>query len=506
MLSQRSSLLFSFFSCMLLSLASIQADDVLPRALNGLRSWQGAVFQHDMTTTIRLDTKRIADGTAVSGTFADQPISGSVQNSILSIAVPGAVAPGGPYTLTVTVGKDTAVLNDCYVGEVWLCVGQSNMMFPMTRLHSPTTYAPAANDSFPLIRQKTGKGWQAATSIAVIKNMAGTPYYFGRSLHQALNVPIGLVTAGQGGTSLWAWTPEDLHQTPELAPFKAVMVERSAQLKSAMDAKEKIAKQGFFKHFPGLTNGRYPYFPIRFGSLDYSDWLPKYASRGIVFWQGENDNGLNAHYEKLMTAMIKLWRSKSDREWPFIFIQLPSYRAGPNTNPLANDKYPGFAGQRDAQRRVAEKLDQVEMMVALDIYGEKPDIHPSNKEGYGTRLAQTVLGAVYGHDVPWRSPAYERAEFNGNTVTVHFKHSGAGLRSRTGDTSVRDVLLAGADRVFHPATATITGPTTITVTSDAVSNPVAVRYAWRQSPFVDIIGDGDLPASPFRSDDWELFP
>ena len=149
-------------------------------------------------------------------------------------------------------------------------------------------------------------------------------------------------------------------------------------------------------------------------------------------------------------------------------------------------------------------------MVSLDIYGIKNDIHPSNKQGFGTRLAQTALGMVYGQDIPWQSPEYDRISVEGNALTVHFRHTGTGIKSTFADSEtgkdVREFLLAGSDKVFHPATAVITSENTVVVTSDQVQEPQAVRYAWRKSPHVDLVGDGNLPVSPFRSDDWELWP
>jgi|GEM_PF-1584334 len=488
------------FLCCWLSSQVLFAE--LPHELRELQKWQGAILQRGLETPLRVKV-RVPDATPVTLRVADREVKGRVQQGHLESTLPAFEEYGGPYTLQVEAGRWSAELTDVYVGEVWLCVGQSNMMFPMGKMHSSQTWEPALGESFPLFRFSGSKGWIASDgSKGSLTKLAGTPYYFGRELHKALQVPIGLKVVGAGGTSLWQWTPESLHEEPELADLKAIMLERNEIALDAKAKKLKLPKTNAYPAAQGFSSYKYPYFPVKFGSMDYSGWIPNYPSRGIVFWQGENDVGLSANYEQLFGAMISLWREKADREWPFIFIQLPSYRGGAD----GDGKLKGIEGLRDAQRRVAANMDNTHMMVSLDIFGEKPDIHPSNKQGYGTRLAQTVLGMVYEKDVPWRSPEFTSVRYEDGTALLRFDHVGGGLRNLNGDESLREFQLAGKDQVFHPAEARITAPNEVTLSSDAVAQPVAVRYAWNQAPHTDLVGEGNLPVSPFRSDDWELFP
>jgi hypothetical protein len=145
------------------------------------------------------------------------------------------------------------------------------------------------------------------------------------------------------------------------------------------------------------------------------------------------------------------------------------------------------------------------MVVSYDMYGGSA-LHPWNKNEHGERLAQTVLGYHYKHDITWKFPLPVVYTPSGNAMRVRFDNSGQGLHARGGGAAIRGFVIAGSDQVFYPAEATVVGTNVVEVTSNSVASPVAVRYAWWENPVADLVGDGDLPASPFRSDDWELYP
>src|SRR5690606_14760153 len=135
---------------------------------------------------------------------------------------------------------------------------------------------------------------------------------------------------------------------------------------------------------------------------------------------------------------------------------------------------------------------------AIDI-GDVADIHPKNKQDVGKRLALAARHLVYGEAVVHSGPAFTGASFDGGAATLAFDVDGLAVR---GDGVLQGFRLAGADRVFHPASATIEDDRVV-VRSDAVQAPVAVRYAWQDAPVdANLVGASGLPASPFRSDDW----
>jgi len=117
----------------------------------------------------------------------------------------------------------------------------------------------------------------------------------------------------------------------------------------------------------------------------------------------------------------------------------------------------------------------------------------------GRRLALIALAKTYGENIPYSGPVYLSQKINGNKIELSFTHTNGGLSAK-GDT-LKGFTIAGADKLFHPATAVITGDK-ITVASTDVASPIAIRYAWANNPTCNLYNGAGLPASPFRTDDW----
>ena len=164
------------------------------------------------------------------------------------------------------------------------------------------------------------------------------------------------------------------------------------------------------------------------------------------------------------------------------------------TKPAESD----WAELREAQTMTMSKLPKTGEAVIIDI-GESGDIHPKNKQDVGKRLALWAESQIYGKDIVYSSPLYESMKVEQNKVRVSFKHAGSGLEAK-GEKLV-GFAIAGEDRTFVWADATIDGKTVV-VSSDKVSKPVAVRYAWADNPDCNLYNKEGLPASPFRTDDW----
>jgi sialate O-acetylesterase len=129
-------------------------------------------------------------------------------------------------------------------------------------------------------------------------------------------------------------------------------------------------------------------------------------------------------------------------------------------------------------------------------------IHPRNKKPVGDRLGLLALKTVYAQDITAESPLVESYSIEGNEVAITFQNTGTGLKSRDGDTLLKGFVIAGSDRVFHEAEAQIVGSNLLWVSSQSVSSPVSVRYGWAKNPDCNLYNSADLPASPFRLDDW----
>lgn len=223
--------------------------------------------------------------------------------------------------------------------------------------------------------------------------------------------------------------------------------------------------------------------------------LMPYAIRGAGWYQGESNATKAAQYRKLLPAMISGWR----RAWgigdfPFLIVQLPNHGS--------REMQPGDSGWaelREAQLRTLRVLPNTGLAVTIDV-GEADDVHPHDKMHVGHRLAAWALGTTYARPGEYSGPLYESMQVEGNSIRIRFTHT-AGKLTTTQGQPLRGFAIAGADSKFHWANATVDGNTVI-VSSPDVPAPVAVRYAWVDNPECNLVNSADLPASPFRTDDW----
>jgi len=221
---------------------------------------------------------------------------------------------------------------------------------------------------------------------------------------------------------------------------------------------------------------------------------------GVIWYQGESNAERAAQYRTLFPVMIRAWRAAwSDPKLPFLFVQLPNFDDKPAKAPLGES---AWADLREAQA-LALREPRTAMAVTLDI-GEAHDIHPREKQEVGRRLALAALKLVYGRDVIASGPTFAAAVRDGKAVKVRFMNVAGGLTTSDG-APPRGFLIAGADRVWKAADARIEGAAVI-VSNAEIAEPVAVRYGWGNDPGATLRNQADLPAAPFRSDDWSNVP
>jgi sialate O-acetylesterase len=224
--------------------------------------------------------------------------------------------------------------------------------------------------------------------------------------------------------------------------------------------------------------------------------LTPFAIRGALWYQGEANTGRAYEYRKSFPLMIQDWRTQwKQGDFPFYFVQLSSFdAAGGNST-----KGSAWAELREAQT-YALSLPNTGMAVTTDI-GDAKDIHPKNKQDVGKRLATIALEKTYRKMKVGSGPLYRSMKVSGPRIILSFTETGTGLTAKGGKLSGFEV--AGADKVFHPATAVIKG-STVVVFSTAVSNPVAVRYGWADNAgSINLINKEGFPGSPFRTDRWK---
>lgn len=418
--------------------------------------------------------------------------------------------------LVVNRGPLTVTFHDVVVGEVWLASGQSNMEW---RLQTSRGYAeekarpanPLVRHLFiehspadlPVTRVKSG-GWQSARADT-IGGFTGVGYFFAESISGKLNVPVGILHASWGGTPIESWLPEPVLRSSRAWPgFNAKwqaalkVFPKAYADQPGLEAAWQKAQEEFKASGKPVTMS-WPRPPMGPGSAygpgtlfnGMISPLAPYALRGALWYQGESNVGRPREYAELLPAMIKAWRAAwLQGDFPFLVVQLPNYS---DNGKAAGRAWAEFREAQEAVRHVPAGG------LAITIDNDEPDnLHPTNKRPVGERLALIAEANVYGLPVESSGPVFASVAHDGAGLRVQFTHA-AGLNARA--TPLTGFELAGADRVFHPATALIEGETVI-VSTPEVPAPVAVRYAWTNSPAASLYNGTGLPAAPFRTDDW----
>ncbi len=400
---------------------------------------------------------------------------------------------GGPHTLTIDDG-DPLVLDDILIGEVWLCSGQSNMEMPLRGFDSQpvngsleTAMLAGEHPEIRLFRvsravshepQEDCTGTWQVSSMRSASGFSAVGYHFGLCLARALGIPIGLIESDWGATRIEAWMSRE----------------------AARNVRHDILATDA-EHDPQNRTGALYNAMIR--------PLTPYTLRGFVWYQGESNKGCHADYARNMAAMVAEWRDAwgGGERMPFYYVQLapfdydiPMHRFRGERNPVL---LPLLV---EAQLRALELIPNADMAVNTDL-GDAREIHPPGKRIVGQRLALLALAGTYGlSGIDSRGPQFESVSFGEGRAVVTFRSEST---LHPVDDPLEGFEIAGSDRVFQPAEPRVLHrgydfSRQGEVRSDAVREPVAVRYAFR-----NVVGDvnltntAGLPAFPFRTDDWD---
>ena len=224
--------------------------------------------------------------------------------------------------------------------------------------------------------------------------------------------------------------------------------------------------------------------------------LAPFAIKGAIWYQGESNADRPYHYRHVLAAMIKNWRDTFGHgDFPFLIVEL-----APFIDEKRDSSGETWAVVRESQQWVAGELPKVDTVSITDV-GDEKDIHPQDKQPVGERLANAARVLAYGEQIVPAGPEFESISFNGNQAIVKFTNIGIGLVAKDGD--LKGFTVAGDDKKFHEAKAQIEGETVV-VTADDVTAPKAVRFGWANFPVVNLWNKDGFPASPFRTDDWEV--
>ena len=467
-------------------------------------------------------------GQEVSVSFAGQTVKGKANDKgRWEVTLKPLKTNAKPQKLVVSgSGGEKITVSNILVGEVWLCSGQSNMAFTVGSSYGGDLDALTAK--YPEIRmisvpqvgvqepQDNFKGQWEACEPGVTTSFSGVGYYFGKMLHQALGVPIGLIDNAWGGSAAEAWVRRDLLEKDpqykslmerwvglektfdfdaQMAAFKIKQTEWKAKVKEAKAAGKPAPRAP--RPPRNVLAGQHRPANLYNGVLHP---VIGYGMRGAIWYQGES-NAARAHeYRNLFPLMIQNWRDEwGQGDFPFYWVQLADFKVE-----LAEPADSQWAELREAQTLTMKKLKNTGEAVIIDI-GEGRDIHPRNKRTVGERLARWALAKDYGFDkLAHQSPTYQKMEKKGNKIMLTFDHIGArGLYSFDTREPV-GFSIAGADKKFVWAQGKIVGKNQVEVWSDKVKDPVAVRYAWTDNPVANMSSFENLPMTPFRTDDFPM--
>jgi sialate O-acetylesterase len=426
---------------------------------------------------------------------------------------------GGPCTLEIS-GKNKITLKDVYIGEVWICSGQSNMEWPLAATTGADVAIQESNN--PQLRLFTvahataderlhdvkGK-WQPCNPETV-RNFSAVGYYFGRELQKSLKVPVGLIHTSWGGTRAEAWTRREvLEALPDWkdefplylkakADYPKAKEQYALELKKHQQATAKAKDEG--KAAPPAPKkpadpAHNPNSPSVLYNAMIAPLVP-YGIKGAIWYQGESNAGQAFLYRKLFPAMIQNWRQDWKRgDFPFLFVQLAPWHAI-----VTEPQESAWAELREAQLLTSQQVPHTAMAVITDV-GDPKDIHPRDKSPVGARLALAARAVAYGEPIEYSGPTYESMQVMNNKIAIRFSHVGKGLEAR--DAPLHGFAIAGEDHKFHNAQAEIRD-NQVYVWCDQVQKPVAVRYGWANCPVVNLWNKDGLPASPFRTDDFPM--
>jgi sialate O-acetylesterase len=388
----------------------------------------------------------------------------------LKIKTPNA---GGPYSI-IFQGYSTLTLENVMIGEVWICSGQSNMEWnyfsgvadlqPELNLHTQNNIrffaVPKSTSAFPLNDLKAQ--WNVCDSF-ILKTFSATGYFFGKALHNKLNVPIGIINTSWGATPAEVWTPTHIIQNDSLL----------------LQASKKQADRPWCPSEPGII----------YNAMIHP--LTDFPIAGVIWYQGESNTVAPATYSRLLIAMVDEWRKQWKKNFPFYLVQIAPYTYGNNYS----------AALIREQQAAAAKHINMGMVVITDLVDDTTNIHPRNKKDVGNRLASLAAFGHYKQQPVFSTPAFEKQEIIKDKISISFNSDVVDVKIKGKEPQA--LLIAGEDKIFHPAKAKWQNGKLL-VWSDVVKNPVAVRYSFCNACIGNLFSQTGLPVGSFRTDNWQV--
>jgi sialate O-acetylesterase len=404
-----------------------------------------------------------------------------------------AMKYSGPFELMVS-GDDTLVLKNVMIGEVWLCAGQSNMRMTVKGVINAKEEIANANYkkirflTVPLAGAETTQDsfdakWQVC-SQATVGELTAAGYFFGRKLHEELDVAIGLIDISYGGATIAAFMDEStVANTVDTATFNETQKKRWEGYITRVANWEKN----------GRKEKRPSFRPQHFSTLCYNAMvnpIVPVANRGAIWYQGESNTAEPEKYVTWFGDYISMMRKKfNNPEMPFYFVQLAGFENQHNTN-VPPEIWAKFRlGQEQCL-----KHPNTGMATAIDI-GVKDNIHPKNKQEVGRRLALNALNQTYGEtDVVFKGPQLKSIEKKDKSLLLRFDHCEDGLKNNDKGKYVKGFSAVLTNGEIIDVEGKIKSNNTIEIKGSTIKR---LRYAYANYPVCPLYNGAGLPALPF---------
>lgn len=422
-----------------------------------------------------------------SGTYSAKAIA---QNGRFKAVISDAPASMTPYTLSVSSDTEQMVIENVYVGEVFLLSGQSNMEMRLD--HSYNTDTTKMQSDALEIMAKYGD----RIKFMVLGNGQHDEVQFDAPLltqetlvHPEYTLPEGTV-------------PEVWNDMKE-STYKLISLIGMYYAEDILDDNQ--------------VNGPVALLCTSVGGTEIDTWMKNgnaenynghiapfedYGIKGILWYQGESDvnHGDTEHvraYKNFFPQLINDYRDVFGEDIPFMYVQLASFtKSGGGVE---------FNVARNAQRLALDRVrnkNNVAMIVSADAATtDATKIHPDGKDIVAERLYKAAKNFIYGDKASvYEGPLPESVEYTDGKAIIHFKESSisGGLKVKDGLSELSGFKIAGADRNFVEATAEIVGDTVV-VYADSVTEPRYVSYADDNEILLSLYNGAGLPATPFTT-------
>ena len=219
--------------------------------------------------------------------------------------------------------------------------------------------------------------------------------------------------------------------------------------------------------------------------------IGSYGFRGTVWYQGESNTGEADSYRSLLAALMSDWRRQFGPNIAFLIVELPNF----GSPPVAPGES-GWAGVREAERQVVARDPHAGLAVTIDI-GDAHNLHPTNKQDVGRRLARAARHTIYGEAIPPSGPIPVGATRGDGGIAVEFGDIERSLVTYSHDSPIGFELCDDAMGSCRFAQARLDG-TRVWLSTQNTAAATRIRYCWADSPICTLFDGSGLPAGPFE--------